>query len=168
MNRPSSTTLLVAQGFLCAAALAVPQDSLPSGFETLQSLVGEWEAPVEGGQPVRSSYRLISNGTAVMESVNDATHQDMVTIYHHDGSELIAAHFCSSGNQPRMRAEVGGAHGEVLTFSLFDVTNLTDPGQRHIRKIAFRFEDRDHFTQEWTERVNGKDSVDVLHFVRKR
>jgi hypothetical protein len=168
MKRPAVTVVAGVWVFSAAVFIASPQGGSESSFENLKALVGEWEATMEGGNTVRSSYRLISNGTAVMESVNDATHQDMVTIYHRDGDELIAAHFCSSGNQPRMRAEVGGPRGELLTFSLFDVTNLTDPGQRHIRRITFRFEDRDHYTQEWTERVLGKDSVDVLHFVRKK
>lgn len=160
--------------FLCLAAIvsatigSAAQDTHPPSFQMLQSLVGEWEATLEGEHTVRSTYRLISNGNALMESINDATHQDMVTIYHPDGSHLMATHFCSSDNQPRLRGTISGEPGKVYTFSFLDVTNLTRPGQRHIRKIVFRFQDENHYTQEFTQRENGEDSVDVLHFVRKK
>jgi hypothetical protein len=155
-------------GLASAATASWAQNASTPAFQKLESLVGEWEATLEGEHTVRASYRLIANDTAIMESINDATHEDMVTIYHPDGDQLRATHFCSSDNQPRLRAQIGGNRGEILTFSFLDVTNLTQTGQRHIRKIVFRFEDDDHYTQEWTQRENDEDSVDVLHFVRKK
>jgi len=152
-------------GFALASSA---RETVPPVFERLESLAGEWEADVEGGDTVRSSYRLIANKTAVMETLNDAAHQDMTTIYHPDGEGLAATHYCSSDNQPRMRARTAGDDEDSLAFETVSVTNLKSPGARHIRAIVFRFEDEDHFTQEWTQREDGVDSVDVLHFVRKR
>ena len=137
-------------------------------FERLRSLVGDWVAESEDGVKIHTSYRLIANGTAVLESLNDATHQDMTTVYHPDGKTLAATHYCSSNNQPRMRLVPAGTDGNALLFETVTVTNLASPADRHIRSIRFRFQDDDHFTQEWTQREHGKDTVDVLHFVRKR
>lgn len=164
MRRPTAFFLILLVGFTTFAAMSQAQEVTPVGFEKLKALVGDWEAELEGGDTVQTTYRLISNGTAVMESVNDTTHQDMTTIYHPDGEKLKATHYCSSDNQPRMLAR---QDGNVLAFSIVDVTNLTEPGQRHIRKIVFTFEDSEHYTQEWTQRENGEDTVDVLRFTRK-
>ncbi|TAK53796.1 MAG: hypothetical protein EPO25_09435 [Gammaproteobacteria bacterium] len=164
MNRLAWRGSWIGFVFMALPPMAHTEDPA-NGFEKLKNLAGEWEAELDGGHLVRSSYRLISNGTAVIESINDATHEDMVTIYHPDGGELRAVHYCSSANQPRLDAVW---EGETLAFSMVDVTNLTEPGQRHIRRITFRFEDRDHYMQEWTQRENGEDSVDTLRFVRKK
>lgn len=164
MRRPGAFFLLLLLGLTTFAAVSQAQEVTPSGFENLKALVGEWEAELEGGATVRATYRLISNGTAVMEGLTDSAHQDMVTIYHRDGDNLMATHYCSSDNQPRLRAL---QDGNVLAFSMIDVTNLTAPDQRHSRKIVFTFQDSDHYTQEWTQRENGKDTVEVLHFMRQ-
>lgn len=35
-------------------------------------------------------------------------------------------------------------------------------------KVVFHFKDKDHFTQEWTWREDGKDTVDIFQFERKQ
>ncbi len=159
---------LVLSGSLVSAAAQGRDDGAAPSFERLRSLVGDWVAETENGETIHTSYRLVANGTAVLESLNDATHQDMTTIYHPDGEALVATHYCSSDNQPRMRATPPDAGESSLVFETVAVTNLASPRARHIRRIRFRFEDDDHFSQEWTQREDGKETVDVLHFVRKR
>ena len=71
------------------------------GFEKLKTLVGTWESPMEGGKSFTVTYRLVSNGTVLME---ESGMEEMVTMYHPDGDSVMLTHYCAGNNQPRMRA----------------------------------------------------------------
>ena len=43
----------------------------------------------------------------------------MATLYHLDGDQLMLTHYCSAGNQPRMRAATVSTEG-VIEFHLLD------------------------------------------------
>ncbi len=91
---------------------------------------------------------------------------DMVTVYHRDGTGLVATHYCSAGNQPRMRS--AEADGKTISFRFADITNLTKPDATHIRHLTVTFEDADHFTQNWTSFHNGKEASEVFKWTRKK
>jgi hypothetical protein len=74
-----------------------------SGFASLKSLAGQWEAKDEKGNPAITTWKLVSGGSALMEEM---PHDGMVTMYHMDNNRLLMTHYCSSMNQPRMQAEV--------------------------------------------------------------
>jgi hypothetical protein len=90
----------------------------------------------------------------------------MVTMYHRDGAGLVATHYCSMGNQPRMRAADGDA--KTIRFRFADITNLAKPDGGHIKDLTVTFQDADHMTQEWTSVENGKEQVEVFHWTRKK
>lgn len=127
-------------------------------LEKLKSLVGEWQGKDEKGNQITLSYKLVSDGKTLMESMGMGEHKEsMVTIYHLNGDQLMLTHYCSAGNQPRMRVkEAKDEH--TLAFSFIDATNLTSPEDAHMRSVVFTFQDNDHFTQEWTMRSKGKDA----------
>jgi hypothetical protein len=137
------------------------------GWDLLKSLAGDWDAKSSEGQTTMS-YQVISNGSAVMETMKrpDGA-SEMVTIYHRDGSALMATHYCSAGNQPRMRSESLAADGNRIVFRFQDVTNLSSPSATHIRGITMTVTDKNHVTQEWSARDNGKDSTMVFQLTRK-
>jgi len=143
---------------------------LSPGFEKLKTLTGEWSAKTEDGQPVRVSYKVVSNGSAVMEMLSMGKGEgDMVTVYHLNGDNLMLTHYCSAQNQPRMRAEPVTGEVKSLTFSFLDATNLVGPDAGHMNRLAVNFLDKGHFTQEWTWRENGKDAhTAVFQFERKK
>lgn len=140
-------------------------------WEKMKSLVGEWEGTMTHGEmamPVKVSYELVSGGTSLMERMNapDDSHE-MITMYHPDGSQVMMTHYCSDGNQPRMRANAANADGSIA-FNFVDVTNLPGPQAEHMRKLVVRFQDADHFTQEWTHRKAGKEETGVFKYARKK
>jgi len=55
------------------APLSAAERADPS-WETLKSLAGDWEGTYEG-QPSRVSYKLVSNGTALMETMSPDDHR---------------------------------------------------------------------------------------------
>jgi hypothetical protein len=139
-------------------------DGVDAAWKNLQSLDGEWTG--DGGKTA-VTYTIVSNGTVVMERMKMPSPQpDMVTMYHRDGAALVATHYCSIGNQPRMRASEADA--KTIRFRFLDITNLTKPEDGHINDLTVTFRDKDHFTQEWTSVAAGKSSVHKFEWTRKR
>jgi hypothetical protein len=123
-------------GLLTVAAAgtvgAVPQR--PPGvlaFESLTSLVGEWKG-VQEGREVRVTFRLIADGTVLMEEFRPATEPMMVTMFSVDGDRLLATHYCSVGNQPQMAtAPIADPRAKSLAFSLVRVTGMRSADDWH-------------------------------------
>ena len=165
--RTVSTSLAVL--LLLATTSAAAPGTNPA-WEKLKSLAGEWSGTVtHGGQamPVSVSYTLVSSGNSLMERLTTPDGEDMVTMYHPDGSRIMMTHYCSEGNQPRMRANAPGADGS-LAFDFVDATGLASPQAEHMRKLVVKFQDADHFTQEWTHLKAGKEEIGVFKYARKK
>jgi hypothetical protein len=140
--------------------------STDSAWNRLLTLVGVWEG-TEGDRTTTLTYTLVSGGNALMESMKmPGSEPDMVTIYHRDGDRLVATHYCSFGNQPRMRTAAAPPDGKSIRFEFVDITNLK-PGDRHIKHLNVLFEDATHFTQEWTSAEGGKEEATVFKWSRK-
>ena len=138
-------------------------------FERLKTLAGEWEGTAADGSKGRISYKLVSNGTVLMESISGDGHEDgMVTMYHLDGDSILATHYCSAGNQPRLRAALTpGKDGEIV-FQLLDVSNRRPGQEGQIHGLVVRFQDADHFTQEWTGEEKSKMTTTVFRWTRRK
>ncbi|HLG93462.1 MAG TPA: hypothetical protein VI546_01355 [candidate division Zixibacteria bacterium] len=140
------------------------------GFEKLKSLTGEWQAKTKDGQPVKVSYKLVSNGSALIETLEMGKKGEgtMVTVYHLDGDQLMMTHYCSANNQPRMKAQPASGEIKSLTFSFLDATNLAPPDSGHMHRLMIIFQDEKRMTQEWTWREYGKDAfTEVFEYKRK-
>jgi len=84
-----------------------------------------------------------------------------------DGHEK-STHYCSMGNQPRMRAAPVASEVKSLTFDFIDATNLSSAESGHMRKLVVTFQGPNHFTQEWTMREKGKNGTGRFEFARKK
>jgi hypothetical protein len=162
--------LLASLLVVAVAAPAVPGTN--PAWEKMKSLVGDWEGTMAHGDmnmPVKVSYSLVSNGTSLMERMDAPDHSEMITMYYPDGSRVMMTHYCSEGNQPRMRAQApAAADPKSLAFDFVDATGLLSPGAEHMRKLVVKFDDADHFTQEWTHRRDGKEETGVFKYARKK
>src|SRR5438093_12249808 len=112
----------------CVSAVCWSQaaPSTTTGFDKLKMLVGEWEGTGSGGHPVQVSYRLVSGGSALMETMKSAD-EEMVTVYHRDNDAVVMTHYCAANNQPRMRSTPKTSAGKQLAFELVGVSNLATP-----------------------------------------
>jgi hypothetical protein len=168
MKRPGS---VVVSALLLASVTLLSEPAASPAWEKLKSLAGEWDGTVSHGSetmPVTISYTLVSSGTALMERLSTPDGADMVTMYHPDGSRILMTHYCAGGNRPRMRAQVPKGDVDRLAFAFVDATNLPDPKVEHMRSLVVRFDDADHFTQEWTHRKAGKDEKGVFKYTRRK
>lgn len=154
---------------VCAATLqGLPTSRASIAFLKLQSLVGEWEGKDDHGMPVKTHFVLIASKTAVMETLSMSGTGEMVTLYSVDGDTISLLHYCPTNNQPHMRATPPSGDISGLVFSFQDAGNLQNLATGHEQKLVIQFEGKDHFSERWTWRENGEDTVIIYHFERQR
>ena len=83
---------------------------------------------------VRSNFKLIVSGTAVMETLNHSGMGEMVTFYTVDGDRIALLHFCPTNNQPRMRATPSEGDIKELAFSFEGAGNPPSTEIGHDRR----------------------------------
>jgi hypothetical protein len=160
-------------------------------FEELKKLQGDWDAQwqsrtYQADKPaVRTQIRVIAGGTAVRETTGTGTDQEMASIYHLDGNDLVITHYCALGNQPQMRlsktksklakagaaAAAAGDNATTLSFGLSRVSNLAppvtakagtaaaakkNPASSYMRLDEIKIVNPDLVETHWTIFQNGK------------
>ncbi|MCL4522719.1 MAG: hypothetical protein M1453_02320 [Acidobacteria bacterium] len=151
-----------------AAAPAKAQSKAQASFDKLKTLAGDWEGAA-GGATSKVSYRVLSNGSVLQETMQNGTEDPMVTIYHLDGDRLMVTHYCGAGNQPRMVAAPDPAKPNVFAFKFLDATNLTSTQEGHMRDLVLTIVDTDHITQQWMWRAqNNEQKMELFKFSRKK
>lgn len=159
-------SLIVAFAALWLATSGFAADSgADAGWEKLKSLAGEWEG-VEDGKPFHASYKIVSSGTAVMETLEGSDAMQMITVYTPDGRSLLMTHYCSMGNQPRMRSK--GLENGKLTFRYLDAANLKSKDEMRMTGLVLTFQDADHLVAQWTNNAGGKKNTGSFVFTRKK
>ena len=162
---------LVASGVMAIglfAARAGSQAKPAHAFDRLKTLVGTWEAASPDGGALANTIRLVSNGTALEETFQSFTDEQMVTLYTADGNRLALTHYCAAGNQPRMETDAITGDQRKFDFSFAGITNLMNSNSGHMHHLVIQIADRDHFTEEWTWRENGNERTTAIHFARRK
>ena len=126
-------------------------------FSKLKSLAGEWTGEVGKGQPPsKVVYRLISNGSVVMETLFPNTAHEMVTMYMLDGDELRLTHYCAAGNQPKLKLDAKSSTPDKLEFIFEGGTNFDPAKDMHMHSGRIAFKDKNHIEAEWDGYSDGK------------
>lgn len=138
-----------------------------AGLEKLKSLAGVWDTKDSDGKAVTVSYDVVSNGSAVMETIRHGDIPEMITMYYLDGDRLMMTHYCALGNQPRMKASVPSGDVNELRFSFVDGTNMkkSDP---HMHKMVMQFVSDTHVHAVWTLYESGRLKYDVAFELARR
>lgn len=172
MKRVISLVLL---GFSLAIGITAFADEHKSAvapnasFDKMKSLDGAWVGSmVEAGKdyPATTRFMMVSDGSALMAWLGEGTPEEMITIFHMDGTDLIATHYCAAHNQPRFTAVPGGGNPNHIVFKFKDGTNI-GPHDGHMQEVAFTFDGADHHTEDWTY-IDAKGATTVGHFDFKR
>jgi len=138
-----------------------------AAFKQLTSLVGDWEA-VQDGVPIKETYTLTANGSALMVETKPRDEPAMITMFTVDGDHLIATHYCVARNQPQMVTGIPGNLEKGMTFSLERVTGMKTPDDWHNTGLTITLDDKDHMTQQWTYLYKGKTGTTIFHYTRKK
>lgn len=155
------------------AQMAEPRAILSTSpsFDTLKSFAGKWTGTADHGArnleapgPVEMQFRVVADGSAVMLDYKESATDSMVTLFHPDGARLLATHYCSAHNQPRMK--LVSSDPKKLKFAFLDATNLPDPAVGHMHSLTITVVDADHQIQEWGYMDHGKSTVGKIELHR--
>ncbi len=137
-------------------------------WQRLKTLVGQWDAVVEENGAKHTTHvevRMTGDGSALMHWLDKDTPHEMVTMFHPDGKRLMATHYCSAHNQPRM-VLMPSAQPNQERFEFVDGTNIT-PGSGHMQGVTLTFIDADHHDESWSFATDGKVAGSMtMHFTR--
>src|SRR5262245_18931684 len=135
-----------------ALNVAGAADNDSSGFEQFKKLTGEWvgkEIEGQAGKDVHVKYQVTSGGSAVVETLFPGTGEEMVTVIHPDGKDLLLTHYCLLGNQPQMKAP-GKLDGKQVAFAFVRATNLASDKDMYMHDATYSFEGPDTLKTTWT------------------
>jgi hypothetical protein len=161
--------LVIAVPVMAQTMKPAPSSPGAASFEKLKSLAGEWEGTMnEGGKqlPSNTSFRVVSDGSALMNVLASGTPYEMVTMFHMDNGDVLATHYCAGHNQPRFRL-IPTSDPNVLNFDFKDATNLPTPDAPHMVGLKVTFVDANHHIEDWTYLQDGKKSTSRFEFHRK-
>ena len=169
MKRILMVLTLLALARIAGAQQPAGKSSVESQFEQLKALAGDWQATaIENGKEMTGllTFRLASGGSVVMADLAPGTAHEMITMFHRDGEDLLATHYCLIGNQPRLRA-VAGVDPKAISFEFKDATNLPDRTAPHMGGVRFTMIDANRHTEEWSVVANGQIMIRKLDCRRK-
>lgn len=104
-------------------------------FEEMKRLEGVWEKEGATNSKFTVSFELTANDTVLVETWNYEGKKHSLTVYHPDGSDVIATHYCPQGNQPRLRLKGESTKSHIL-FEYFDATNLDSIENSHQHSLS--------------------------------
>jgi hypothetical protein len=148
-----------------AATSAFAQTSSQKAFDAIKNMPGTWEGKSQDGSALRVDFKVTGGGSAVMSEILGK--EEMVSMFHLDGANrLLLTHYCSTGNQPRMQADVS-PDGKTITFNYVDATNLAAPDAGHMQSMVLTLIDQNHHTEEWIFADHGKELKEFFDLRRK-
>jgi hypothetical protein len=135
----------------------LPARPANAGLEKMKKLAGTWVAADKDGKPtdrVVSIIKVTAGGSAVHETLFPGQPHEMVSIYTADGSDLIMAHYCVLGNQPRMKADPKSPANQIV-FRFAGGTNLDPKKDKHMHEATLTFVGDDRIEVKGTGWENG-------------
>ena len=128
------------------------------GLDRIKKLAGTWVAADDKGKPtdqVVSVFKVTAAGSAVHETIFPGAGHEMVSVYHQDGKDVVMTHYCSLGNQPKMKLDPASTD-KVLKFVFAGGTNLDPAKDMHMHEGSIKWIDDDHIEWSWSGYRDGK------------
>ena len=100
-------------------------------------------------------FKIIAGGSAVQETIHPGKGEEMVSVYHMDGKDLIMTHYCMLGNQPKMKLDPKGKDNQ-LKFDFAGGTNLDPAKDTHMHEGLITILDDNHIEWSWAGYMDGK------------
>jgi hypothetical protein len=159
MKFPSflAATALLAFGSAAQAQNAPTLDG-KAAFEKLKGLAGTWSGPIGKADGPKGTirYDVISAGSVVMEVLFPGEPHEMRSLYSVDKGELILTHYCSAGNQPRMRMSKSASTSNKIVFDFDGGTGFDASKDVHIHSGEITFLPDGRLEANWNAWAGGK------------
>ncbi|HXD87824.1 MAG TPA: hypothetical protein VN641_15125 [Urbifossiella sp.] len=144
-----------------------------AGLDRMKKLAGTWVEADKDGKPtakVVSVIKVTAAGSTVHETIFPGQPQEMVSVYHLDKGDLVMTHYCSLGNQPRMKADPASPKNSIR-FAFAGGTNFDPNKDMHMHEATLTFVDDDHIELAGVAWVDGKPAENhcgQMKLVRKK
>jgi hypothetical protein len=159
--------LALATATWAADAPATAKVDGKTAFEKLKTLAGNWDGMGDQGMPVPVNYKVTGGGSVVMETLFAGTPHEMVTMYHLDGGDLVATHYCAGGNQPHLKLDTGKSTPDHLILSFAGGSNLDPAKDNYMHDGKLAFTPDGHLDAEWDVYAAGQPAGShVFHLTR--
>ncbi|MCA9399384.1 MAG: hypothetical protein KC618_06520 [Candidatus Omnitrophica bacterium] len=126
-------------------------------FQKIKSLAGEWRGKHTMGDQeieVSATYAVTSNGSAVVETLNPGTADEMVSIYSDVKGKLSMTHYCALANAPKLDLKASDDHSITLDFA---ADNAIDPtAEQHMHGLMITFLEGDKIEHNWSYYSDGQ------------
>jgi hypothetical protein len=156
----AKTICLAAVLALSNTAIAESQQATggKAGFERLKRLAGSWSMSGVGSRGV-TTYRVTDGGKTLIQD-----EAGQLTVFKLDGDKLTLVHYCARGNQPRMRLQT--LDTSKITFTMYDITNLSHPQAYHTTGMELVFLSDDRVDLIYRATSAGQPSTQVVRLTR--
>ncbi len=117
-----------------------------SALEFFKSLSGDWKSVSNGNEHganyPTSSFEVVAAGSTVIQTVLEGQPNEMASIFHMDGDDLLLTHYCALENAPVLRFEESDTPG-LLKFVFHGGTNFDPAVDAHFPEGTFVVKDKD-------------------------
>ncbi|MFV8781012.1 hypothetical protein ACNKU7_01200 [Microbulbifer sp. SA54] len=151
---------------ICTSAIAEQTNIAADSFQKLKTLVGDWNKEGSDGETFYISFHLSANGSVLVENwvYKGASHS--MTMYHLDGENLLATHYCPQGNQPRLKLKSSG-NINAPSFEFLDATNLDSLQANHQNWLEFEFIDENTISRSESYIKSDKSTHSKIRLSRR-
>lgn len=148
-------------------ALALDAHALEAApaWSALTALKGTWVAKTAHGE-VTVNFRLTSRNSVLVETYTAGT-TETLTVFHHDGSALVATHYCAQDNQPRLKLVEKDSTATSVVFDFQDATNLKQPTDSHLVHLTLSWANPKQLVMTETYLEDGKPEASTLTFSKR-
>ncbi len=132
-------------------------------LELIKSLQGDWQGVVngpEGEEKTEVSYRITSNGSAVVETLFKGTPMEMTSVYYDKRGKLMMTHYCAIGNRPTMSLVDEDAHS--ITMDYHSGEELDPEKDMHIHGLHLTLNKDGSLLQKWKGFEMGKQTHETV------
>tara|TARA_B110000093_G_C12727901_1_gene309063 strand:+ start:122 stop:622 length:501 start_codon:yes stop_codon:yes gene_type:complete len=109
-------------------------------FSQMKSLTGVWVKEGAANSNLNIQFELTANDTTLIETWIYKGKKHSLTLYHLNGKNLMATHYCPQGNQPRLNL-TNNSTPENVSFTYLDATNLASLEDSHQHSLGFEMSD---------------------------
>lgn len=156
--------LAAAMLFLAIPAMGSDEEGIDAkvAFARMKTLAGSWKpsGPNDHGHGdeghAKVIYQVTAAGSSLMQTQFPGEKHEMVTMYHLDGKDLLAVHYCAAGNQPRLKLDRKASKPDDLVFVFDGGTNLDVAKDTHIHVLRVKFLADGKVEEEWDGYTDGK------------
>ena len=152
--------LLVSTGVSPADDNPAPPLEAKAAFEAMKALAGTWQVEEAPAQDATATivYKVVGNGSALVEDMFPGSDHAMVSVYHLDGDELVMTHYCAAGNQPHLKLDRSDSTAKTLKFDYAGGTNLDPVKDAHMHEGQLTWLEDGRVKSSWTGYAEGKPS----------